>query len=470
MMNEWKRNIPKLRDSLMKIVGEKFVLADEALMEPYSHDESPVPKAMPDLVVRPGSASEVAEVVKACAALGVPVVPRGLGTGLTGGSVPTFGGVVVPVDRMNSVVEIDDTNMMAVVQPGIITGEFHKAVQAHGLMYPPDPASLDSCSLGGNVAENAGGPHTLKYGVTRNYLTGLEAVLPSGEIVRYGGKVLKNSTGYDLPHFFLGSEGTFGIVTQVTMKLIPLPPASIDLLVMFSDFELAAQAVTKVMQGKKILPAVVEFMDLESVLCSQRALGKELPFKPDEAQLLIQVDGYSQDSVEAQAEVIGEICLEIGAQDVLAATSQQDKDRLWKARRIIIEAAKAEASRVELQDVVVPRSRIPELLMGAREICRKADVPLLCIGHAGDGNVHFLILNKGVPRDRWEATFPGVLSELMFLALRLDGAIAGEHGIGTYKLRYLDLALGNAELEMMRRVKRAIDPQNIMNPGKAITF
>jgi len=470
MANKWKRNIPKAHESLMEIVGEGHVLSEDALMESYSHDESPVAKAMPDLVVRPASVQEVSRVVKTCAELGVPVVPRGLGTGLTGGSVPTFGGVVVSTERMNSVVEIDEVNMMAVVQPGIITGEFHKAVQARGLMYPPDPASLDSCSLGGNVAENAGGPHTLKYGVTRNYITGIEVVLPSGKIVRYGGKVLKNSTGYDLPHIFMGSEGTFGIVTQVTTKLIPLPPASIDLLVMFSDFELAAQAVTKVMQAKKILPAVVEFMDRESVMCSQRALGKDLPFKPDEAQLLIQIDGYSQDSVDAQAEVVGEICVEIGAQDVLAATSQQDRDRLWKARRIIIEAAKAESSRVELQDVVVPRSRIPELLMGAREICRKAEVPLLCIGHAGDGNVHFLILKKGIADDRWEATFPAVMSDLMSLALRLDGAIAGEHGIGTYKLQYLDRALGDAELEMMRRVKRAIDPQNIMNPGKAISF
>lgn len=470
MASEWKRNIPKARESLMEIVGESHVLCEDTLMEPYSHDESPVAKAMPDLVVRPESAQEVSRVVKTCAELGVPVVPRGLGTGLTGGSVPTFGGVVVSLERMNSVVEIDEVNMMAVVQPGIITGEFHKAVQARGLMYPPDPASLDSCSLGGNVAENAGGPHTLKYGVTRNYVTGLEVVLPSGKILRYGGKVLKNSTGYDLPHIFIGSEGTFGIVTQVTTKLIPLPPASIDLLVMFSDFEVAAQAVTKVMQAKRILPAVVEFMDRESVLCSQRALGKDLPFKPDEAQLLIQIDGYSQDSVDAQAEAVGEICVQIGAQDVLAATSQQDRDRLWKARRIIIEAAKAESARVELQDVVVPRSRIPELLMGAREICSKAEVPLLCIGHAGDGNVHFLILKKGIPDDRWEATFPAVMSELMFLALRLDGAIAGEHGIGTYKLQYLDRALGNAELEMMRRVKTAIDPQNIMNPGKAISF
>ena len=468
MPQDWKSNIARVRDELKAIVGEKYVLSDEALMEPYSHDESAVPKAMPDLVVKAGSTEEVSRAVKTCASLGIPVIPRGLGTGLTGGSVPTQGGVVVSVERMNRVLEIDEVNMMARVEPGIITGNFHKEVQAKGLMYPPDPASLDSCSLGGNIAENAGGPHTLKYGVTRNYVTGLEAVLPSGEIIRYGGKVLKNSTGYDLPHFFIGSEGTFGIVTEITAKLLPLPPASIDLLVPFADFRAAAEAVTEIMMAKRILPSVVEFMDLAAVLCSQRALGKELPFKPAEAQLLIQLDGYSKDTVESQAEAVGELCLEKGADDVLAATNPQDRDRLWQARRIVLEAAKSEGTKMELQDVVVPRSRIPDLLVGAREICQAAGIQIICVGHAGDGNMHFLLTNKGIADDKWDASFPQVLKDLLLLTLRLDGAIAGEHGIGAYKLKYLDYALGRAEREMMRRVKAAFDPANLMNPGKAI--
>lgn len=216
------------------------------------------------------------------------------------------------------------------------------------------------------------------------------------------------------------------------------------------------------------MPAVVEFMDLEAVLCSQRALGKELPFKPQEAQLLIQIDGYSEDVVEMQAEAVGEICFNKGADDVLTATNPQERERLWKARRIALEAAKAEGSRTELQDIVVPRSRIPDLLVGSREICKRHGIPQITIGHAGDGNVHFIVYNKDVPDDKWEATVPTVLREVMALALRLGGAIAGEHGIGCYKLDFLDFALGDAEREMMRRVKQAWDPQNIMNPGKAI--
>jgi glycolate oxidase len=463
-----KANVEKLKDQLLEISGEKNVLTSEELMEPYSHDESAVPKAMPDLVVKAGSTEEVSRIVKACAALDIPVVPRGLGTGLTGGAVPTFGGVVISTERMNQVKEIDEVNMMAVAEPGIITGDFHRAVQAKGLMYPPDPASLDSCSLGGNLAENAGGPHTLKYGLTRNYVTGIEAVLPSGDIIRYGGKVLKNTTGYDIPQMLMGSEGTLGIFTEITTKLIPLPPTTIDLLVPFSNFQSAAEAVTEIMRAKKILPAVVEFMDLAAVLCAKRALGKELPFKPSEAQLLIQLDGHDQASVEAQAEAIGEICLEKGADDVLAATNAADKERLWQARRIVLEAAKSEGTKTELQDVVVPRSNIPELLVGAREICEKAGIPMMTVGHAGDGNVHFVLYNKGVPDDKWEMLFGGLMKDILMLALRLNGAISGEHGIGTYKLQYLDYALGNAEREMMRRVKQAWDPRNIMNPGKAI--
>ncbi len=458
----------RMKDELSKIVGEQHVLDQADLMEPYSHDESVYKSHMPDLVVRPKDHDEVVHLVKRCVSAGVPIVPRGLGTGLTGGAIPVHGGVVVSLERMDKVVDIDEVNLMAITEPGVITGEFHKQVESRGLFYPPDPASLDSCSIGGNIAENAGGPRTLKYGVTRNYLTGLKAVLPNGDTIDYGGKVLKNSCGYDLPHFMLGSEGTLGIITEATFKIIPLPQASIDLLVPFADFRSAAEAVTEIVRAKRIVPSVVEFMDLAAVLCSQRAIGKELPFTPGEAQLLIQIDGFSDDIVEAQAEIVGEICLEKGADDVLAATSPQDRERLWKARRIVLEAAKSEGTKTELQDVVVPRSNIPALLTGAREICGKAGIPLMCIGHAGDGNVHFMLYNKDVPDDKWEATFPQVLRDIMMLTLRLDGTIAGEHGIGSYKLGYLDFALGKAEREMMRRVKNAIDPQNLMNPGKAI--
>lgn len=465
---DMKSKIKQASDELRAIVGEANVLSAASLMEPYSHDESPMPKTLPDLVVKPECTDEVSRIVRVCADIGVPVVPRGLGTGLTGGAIAVTGGVVVSLERMNKILEIDEVNLMAIAEPGVVTGDLHRAVEARGLFYPPDPASLDSCSFGGNIAENAGGPRTLKYGVTRNYVTGIEAVLPSGDVIRYGGKVLKNSTGYDLPHLFMGSEGTLGIITQATVKLIPKPPASIDLLVPFDDFRAAAEAVTEVVRAKRIVPSVVEFMDLASVLCSQRAIGKELPFTPAEAQLLIQIDGFTNDIVEAQAEVVGEICLEKGALDVLAATSPQDRERLWKARRIVLEAAKSEGSKTELQDVVVPRSRIPELLVGAREICEARGIPLMSIGHAGDGNVHFMIYNKDVPDDKWDAEFPGLLREIMMLSLRLDGAIAGEHGIGSYKLAYLSHALGKAEREMMRRVKSVMDPKNIMNPGKAI--
>jgi glycolate oxidase len=367
---------------------------------------------------------------------------------------------------MNRIIEIDEENMMAVVEPGVIVGNLHREVEKRMLFYPPDPASLDSCSIGGNVAENAGGPRAVKYGITRSYVTGLEVVLPTGEVVNYGGKLVKNVAGYDLAHFFIGTEGTLGIVTKIVLRLIPLPRHRIDLLVPFPTHESAALTVSEVMRDKGIVPVVLEFMDLACVLAVEKLLERELPFREAAAQLIIGLDGPDADQLLTEAEAIGEICLRNGAEDVLVADTEPTRNRLWEARRVAYEALKAQAEQVELEDLCVPRTRIPEVMTAIKEASELYGLPLGVVGHAGDGNVHVVLMKQGIDEETWRDKVDKTNNRILSAAVRLGGSIAGEHGVGLLKKRFMPLSVGEAELTVMRKLKEALDPNGILNPGK----
>ncbi len=456
---------PDLVETLRRIVGDDNVLTDPHDMEPYAHDETVGLRADPEVVVKVASAEQVAEVFKLAQREHVPVTPRGAGYGLSGGAVPVCGGIVLSTEKMNRILEIDRENLMVTVEPGVITNDIHLAVEAEGLFYPPDPASLESCTIGGNVAEGAGGPRAVKYGVTQDYVCGLEAVLPSGQIITCGGKLVKNVTGYNLIQLLVGSEGTLAVVTKIILRLLPLPKLRVDLLVPFSDFQSAADTVSDII-AHCIVPTAIEFMERDIVLASERYLGKEVPFHDAAAHLLIQLDGNHQEAIDANYNQVADLCLENGALDVLVALKPRERDRLWEARRAIVDALNAESPVNHMEDVVVPRSELPALLEGIRRIAERCEVRIVSFGHAGDGNVHVNVLKDDITDERWEHIVPRVVIEMYKLTLALGGTITGEHGVGATRRQYLPLALGQAQVEIMQQIREVFDPHRILNPAK----
>jgi glycolate oxidase len=456
---------PDIVEALRRIVDPGNLLVGEEALEPYTHDETVGLKANPEVVARVTSAQQVSEIFRLAQRERIPVTPRGAGYGLSGGAVPVQGGIVLSTEKMNRILEIDRKNLMVTVEPGVITGDIHRAVEAEGLFYPPDPASLDSCSIGGNIAEGAGGPRAVKYGVTKDYVCGLEVVLPSGEIIRSGGKLVKNVTGYSLIQLLIGSEGTLAVVTQIILRLLPLPKVQVDLLVPFDDFQAAADTVSDII-AHRILPTAMEFMEQDSILAVERLLERPVPFNDAAAHLLIQLDGNVQEAVEAEMETVGDLCLEHGARDVLVAQDRPTRDRLWEARRMIIDSLNNESPVNHMEDVVVPRAEIHRLLKGIKEIAGRHSVRIINFGHAGDGNVHVNVLKDGLADDKWEALVPVVTEEIYRLALSLGGMITGEHGIGATRRRYLPLALDEVQIALMRQIRAVFDPNHVLNPGK----
>lgn len=461
----YKKVTHSIIEQLRAIAGEKNVLIDAEALENYSHDQTCGVKSYPEAVVKVTDVHQVSELFKLAQQEHIPVTPRGAGYGLSGGAVPAFGGIVLSTEKMNHILEIDKENLMITVEPGVITGDIHRAVEAEGLFYPPDPASLDSCFIGGNISENAGGPRAVKYGVTNQYVCGLEAVLPNGEIIHMGGKLVKNVTGYNLIQLLIGSEGTLAVVTKIILRLIPLPKIQIDLLAPYDDFQKAADTVSAII-AQRIVPTTLEFMERDSILAVQRLLGREVHFNKAAAHLLIQLDGNQMEAVNADLDIVGELCLQHGALDVFVAKDRATRERMWETRRKVIDALNHMSPICHMEDVVVPRSEIPTLLNGIKAIAAKNHVTIVSFGHAGDGNVHVNTLKESMPDDQWDAVVPVVVEQLYRLTLSLGGMLTGEHGIGITRREYLPLALDAAQIEIMRGIRQVFDPNNILNPGK----
>jgi glycolate oxidase len=448
---------------LAGIVGESNLLLDDTDRLTFGTDA--LRRGHPaDAVVRPGSTSEVAAVVRVCAEAGIPFVPRGAGTGYTGGAVPVRGGVVISLERMNRILEIDEANLVAVVEPNVVNGDLQDAVAALGLFYPPDPASFRTSTIGGNVAECAGGPRAFKYGTTKQYVLGLEAVLPTGEVVETGGKVVKNVVGYDLTHLLVGSEGTLAIITKVILRLIPKPPSQATLRASFPTVDAAAAAVTEIIRAR-VIPAALELIDGDSLEAVAKNLGvRSLAPEGTAAILLLEVDG-TPSAVADEAIRVEAACRLGGATEVLRAADAAEREELWRVRRELSLSLKMVAPLKFNHDVVVPKGRIPELFALVARIREAYSLRIPCFGHAGDGNIHVNIMVS--PDDSDEIARAHEAERVLFEGVvSLEGSISGEHGIGFAKAPFLPMELTPDEIALMKRVKAAFDPQGLLNPGK----
>jgi len=449
---------------LRELLGKKVSILPETL-ERYSRDETSHLEAMPEAVVFAEKTEDVAKLLKYANKHKLPVTPRGTGTGVSGGALPVKGGILLTLERMDRILEIDTDNRMVVVQPGVITGELHKAVEEKDLFYPPDPASLESCSIGGNVIEGAGGPRAVKYGTTKDYVTGLEFVTAQGDVIRTGGKLRKDVTGYNLTGIMIASEGTLGVVTEITLKLLPLPRVRTDLLVPFESFKQAAHTINEILKTG-ITPVVIEFMERRALEIVEAYLDSKLPVPGAGAYLMLGLDGQDKETVEADYERVGEVCLENGAVDVFVAETADMKARLWKTRRSQHDALHHLSKEMEREDVVVPVAQIEDLLLGVEKIRDRSKVEVVAFGHAGDGNVHVNILRGKLDKESWETERKKILDELLKLVISLGGTLSGEHGIGLVKKEFMPLVTSPAELELYKRLKKAFDPLGILNPGK----
>jgi glycolate oxidase len=445
-------------------VGEKYVFTGGDDMEPYTHDESEDLRYAPDAVVKPGSTAEVSAVLRRCWERNIAVTPRGGGTGLSGGALCVEGGVCLSLERMNKILEIDTANLMAVVQPGVIVQTLHEEVEKLGLLYPPDPASRGSCMIGGNLAECAGGARAMKYGVTKDYVLGVEAVLPDGGVIRSGGKLLKNVTGYNLTQLLIGSEGTLAVITEIILKLIPRPRFRRTLLAPFGSLEQAALSLNSIFMNH-ITPAAVEFMERDAIQSAERMLGRSFPYSNAEALLLIELDGNDTETMSREMERVGEVLLGGGAEDVLVAESEAKQNDMWDMRRSLGEAVK-KISAYKEEDTVVPRAQLPELMRVLKEISKKHGFTTICYGHAGDGNIHANIVKDGMDDAKWRGELPMLIGDIFRAVVGMGGTISGEHGIGFTQKMYLPLALGAREIELMKAIKRVFDPKGILNPKK----
>ncbi len=455
-----------------KIVGAKNLIVEEEKMLDYSHDEFPLPgiRKLPEIVVKPGNAKELAEIMKLANREMVPVVPRGGATGLCGGCVPLFGGIVLSLENMNRILEIDEKNSMAVVEPGVTLMDFYQKLEETELFFPPHPGD-ESATIGGIIATNAGGARAVKYGVVRNFIRGLEVVLPQGEIINTGGKIMKNSTGYSLLHLLIGSEGTLGVITRAVISLLPSPQAMSTLIAPYDSLHDAIKTVPAIMRGK-ILPMAIEFIEHDPIAVTEDLLNKKWPCRKAEAYLMIIVDGPGEEEVMKISESIGEICLENDAADVFVADNKQKQQDILDIRSNLYEAIKPKT--IEILDITVPPAEIANHVDKVHEIADKYQLWLPTYGHAADGNVHTHLMKAGikdgkldeVEQEGWKEKYPRARKELHEDAKTRGGIISGEHGIGIAKKEYLSLTASIKEIELMRQIKRSFDPNNILNPGK----
>lgn len=449
-----------------QIVGTDYVLIDEESLHRYAHDETENLHFLPEVVIKPRTAEEISAIMKICNAGKIPVTPRGAGTGLSGGALPHLGGVLLSTERMNSILEIDERNLQITTEPGVITEVLQNAVKEKKLFYPPDPSSRGSCFIGGNIAENSGGPKAVKYGVVKDYVLNLEVVLPNGDIIWTGSNVLKNSTGYNLTQLLVGSEGTLGIVTKIVLKLIPLPEYDILMLVPFRNLEQAGEAVSAIFRAG-FVPSAMELMEIDALkIVSKMVDSTAVPVTDDTAaHLIIEVDGNNMDVLMGEMEAIGNLLTQYDIGEIYFADDARQKAELWKLRRRVAEAVKMIGYTIE-EDTVVPRAELPALIKGVKELGRVHDFEVVCYGHAGDGNLHIRIRKEGIPNSYGNEEMNGVLRELFQLVKKLGGTISGEHGIGLIQKSYMDIIFREANLKLMREIKKAFDPNNILNAGK----
>jgi len=453
---------------LKNIVEVQDVLTDDDNLEKYGQDETEDFVFRPEVVVKPKTVSQISEIMKLANAYKIAVTARGSGTGLSGGALPIFGGIVISLERFNRILNIDERNLQATVEPGVINYNFQEEVKKVGLFYPPDPASWGSCSLGGNVAHSSGGPKAVKYGTTRDYVLNIEMVLPNGDIIWTGANTLKYSTGYNLTHLMVGSEGTLGIITKIVLKLIPLPKFDLLMLVPFFSAEKACEAVGATFRSG-ITPSAMEFMERDAIDWSIKYAG-DVNFdikKEWQALLLIEVDGNNMDVLFNDCETISNIMTDHSCDDILMADSAEQKAALWKIRRKVGEAVKSNSVYKE-EDTVVPRAELPVLLKGVKEIGKKYGFKSVCYGHAGDGNLHVNIIKGELSDEAWDSELPKGITEIFELCKTLGGTISGEHGVGLVQKNYLPIVFPEYHLELMRNIKRLFDPNLILNPGKII--
>jgi glycolate oxidase len=453
----------RILEKLREIVGAENVATEVQDMICYGYDATQM-EFLPDCVVHPDGSAEVSQILALANREAFPVFPRGAGSGFTGGALPKGGGVVLVTTRMNRILRIDTDNLVAEVEPGVVTENFQIAVEKLGLFYPPDPASLKFSTLGGNVAECAGGPRAVKYGVTKDFVMGLELVLPTGQVIRTGGETVKGVVGYDLTKLICGSEGTLGVITKIIFRLLPYPDAKKTMLAVFDSIDGAARAVSTIIKGK-IIPTTLEFLDYATLTCVERRFNLGIPAE-GRAVLLIEVDG-DRDLIEKQAEQIHSLIEPLGLVQFRVAKDAAEGEELWRVRRLVSASLRDVNPDKFNEDIVVPRSRVPDVIRRIEQIQNRYDIPIVNFGHAGDGNIHVnIMIDKSVPGEQEKAH--EAIKEVFQAALDLGGTMSGEHGVGLSKQPFIPMELSADQIAAMRAIKRALDPKNILNPGKIL--
>jgi glycolate oxidase len=453
-------------EAFKAIVGDQYVFVDEESLHHYAHDETEDLHFLPDVIIKPRTAEEISAILKICNQYKIPVTPRGGGTGLSGGALPYLGGVLLSIERLNTIINIDERNLQVTVEAGVITEVLQTTLKELGLFYPPDPSSRGTCLIGGNIAENSGGPKAVKYGVVKDYVLNLQVVLPTGEIIWTGANVLKNATGYNLTQLIVGSEGTLGIVTKIVLKLLPHPKHDLLMLVPFKSAENACAAVSAIFMAG-YTPSAMEFMERDALEWVMRFVDNSIVAIEEDikAHLLIEVDGNDMDVLMKEMEGISEVVMAFDCGEILFADDQQQKAELWKLRRRVGEAVKSHSIYKE-EDTVVPRAELPVLLKGVKEIGKKYGFHSVCYGHAGDGNLHVNIIKGDLSDEEWNGSLKKGIREIFLLVKKLGGTISGEHGIGLVQKEYMDIIFEEKELDLMRQIKKVFDPNGILNKGK----
>ncbi|WP_312654314.1 FAD-binding oxidoreductase [Proteiniclasticum sp.] len=449
---------------LIELLGKERVYTGENISEDYSHDELGGISAMPEVMVEVLSTKDVSDVMKYAYDNNIPVVIRGSGTGLVGASVPIHGGIMINMTRMTKIRELDENNLTLTVEPGVMLMDIAKYVEERDFFYPPDPGEK-TATIAGNINTNAGGMRAVKYGVTRDYVRGLEVVLPNGDIMKVGGKVVKNSSGYSVKDMICGSEGTLAVVTEATLKLLPLPKKVISLLIPFPNLDMAISTVPKIIKSKAA-PTAIEFMQREVILAAEKFLDKKFPDNSSDAYLLLSFDGNSTEEVERNYDTVAKLCLESGALDVFISDTDERKQSIWSARGAFLEAVKASTSEIDECDVCVPRDKVADFINYTNDLQKQFDVRIRSFGHAGDGNLHVYVLRDDMNDEEWAKKLGDVFECMYERARELEGVVSGEHGIGFAKRPYMFEQYDESYMTLLKNIKLAFDPKNILNPGK----